>query len=356
MSALAKLKGAMGAAAPLLAAGAAEGVGAQVRLALVARLFDEVARGHANSGNISRNVSNVDTTSRASQGIGRREPGGGVAGSAALAPTSLARSTEGARASRADELLACAAALCDEVACIEARAPARETQSRSFESALPGLRNFTARLERAAAMSQDYAAKPPPHAAAASVSPASFAGAAAATIASEEESNKDAAADAADAGAASRMLAEFEVHLRHLLTFPSAQACKALDLDLGRWEATHASTNGLGRRRFAPRPGGAPSAAPNSGATAVVVERPFVHSDLEPHPPVYQAASDAASGVLASLGRDRLLRVWDLRTGTPLRALPVPHQDAPLATARGVVVCVAGDRGRSFLAWATPRL
>jgi len=169
--------------------------------------------------------------------------------------------------------------------------------------------------------------------------------------------NKDAAADAAEAGAAARMLAEFEVHLRHLLTFPSAQACKALDLDLGHWEATHASTQGLGRRRLAPRPCSAPSVAPISGATAAsaVVERPFVHSDLEPHPPVYQAASDAASAVLVSLGRDRLLRVWDLRTGTPLRALPVPHQDAPLVTANGVVVCVGGDRGRSFLAWASLR-
>ena len=84
------------------------------------------------------------------------------------------------------------------------------------------------------------------------------------------------------------------------------------------------------------------------------MERPFVHSDLEPRPPVYQVTSDAAGDVLVSLGRDRLLRVWDLGTGTPLRALPVSSQDVPLTSANGVVACVVGERSRSFSVWATP--
>lgn len=249
-------------------------------------------------------------------------------------------SSSSTRGTRSDELLACADALCHEVALIEAQAPIHETQSRNFESAVPGLRNFTARLKMAAALGGGGKEGDSPknrihHAAATPDLDGRFKG--------PFKANSD------DADAAARMLTEFEVHLRHLLTFPSAQACKTLNFDLHRWEATHASMNGLGRRKLFPLPNGShPILASNSLPKGDVVERPFVHSDLEPHPPVYQVTSDVAGDVLVSLGRDRLLRVWDLGTGTPLRALPVSSQDVPLTSANGVVVCVVGERSRSF--------
>ena len=319
-------------AAPLLtAASAEEGVGAQVRLALVARLFDEVARGHLQSSTTGSSDSNQPTRSReksiATESAVKLTAAAStpLASSPPQAPSALLETT------RSSELLACADDLCEEVALIEAQAPTHETQSRNFESAVPGLRTFTARLKIAAAAPKlDRTIK---------------------------DAFNGASSDDDDSNAAARMLAEFEVHLRHLLTFPSAQACKTLNLDLYRWEATHASMHGLGRRKLFPLPNGSsPTAGPNSTPRGTIMERPFVHSDLEPHPPVYQVTSDAAGDVLVSLGRDRLLRVWDLGTGTPLRALPVSSQDVPLTSANGVVACVVGERSRSFSVWATPSL
>ena len=107
------------------------------------------------------------------------------------------------------------------------------------------------------------------------------------------------------------------------------------------------------------------------------LERPFVHSDLEPHVPVYQLAAcpegrtsggpgfgfssgtgtgtgtGGGPGVLVSVGRDRLLRLWDLRTGTPARCLPAAGNDVPVALGAGVLVAVDGLKGRAVSAWAS---
>jgi len=337
-------------AAPLLSAvSAEEGVGAQVRLALVARLFEEVARGHLQSSSTGSDISNQPVDLKGTSHVGSTDTSTisqQLDHGAIRSNDPNTWSSSSTRATRSDELLACADALCQEVALIEAQAPIHETQSRNFESAVPGLRNFTARLKMAAALGGGGKEGDSPrncirHSAATPDLDGRFKG--------PFQANSD------DADAAARMLTEFEVHLRHLLTFPSAQACKTLNLDLHRWEATHASMNGLGRRKLLPLQNGShPIVTSNSLPKGGVVERPFVHSDLEPHPPVYQVTSDVAGDVLVSLGRDRLLRVWDLGTGTPLRALPVSSQDVPLTSTNGVVVCVVGERSRSFSVWATP--
>ena len=97
-----------------------------------------------------------------------------------------------------------------------------------------------------------------------------------------------------------------------------------------------------------------------------------MHSDLEPHVPVYQLAAcpegrtagghgsgsgggrgGGGPGVLVSVGRDRLLRLWDLRTGTPARCLPAAGNDVPVALGAGVLVAVDGLKGRAVSAWAS---
>ena len=88
---------------------------------------------------------------------------------------------------------------------------------------------------------------------------------------------------------------------------------------------------------------------PHRGATADGLEQPFLHSDVEPHIPVYRIAVVApiplrqragraggdeepgAGGLLVSVGKDRLLRLWDLRSGTIARCLPAGNSDAAVA-------------------------
>jgi hypothetical protein len=175
------------------------------------------------------------------------------------------------------------------------------------------------------------------------------------------------------------MIGEFRQHLHHLLTFPSPTWCNALDLDLGRGLVYTAGLDGITRRQLRqPSLGqkGGPTGVPTGGLTGgltgrgpsraaglqggwcgapralPILERPFVHSDLDPHCAVYRLVVDTSQGVLYSLGKDRLLRVWDLHAATILRCLPAAATDAPVAAAGSCVAVVTGDRARAVKAWA----
>jgi len=211
----------------------------------------------------------------------------------------------------------------EEVRVIEDAAPdladargGRET----FESALPGLRMFLGRLE--VAESAPHLPMDAPYA----------------TL--------------------SRMLADYEQHLQHLLTFPSPSQCNCMDLDITNGHV-FSGGNGLVRRSIAlhrstpPQPPDSSTDGLAAAAAAMGVGRPFVHSEMEPHIPVYRVLVDPVCGIVCSVGKDRLLRIWDLQTGAIIRGLAATSIDVPIAVGGGVLAIVCGDHDRSFRAWGT---
>lgn len=182
----------------------------------------------------------------------------------------------------------------------------KKNQNKPSESALPGIQTFKVRLEAAMQV------------------------------------------EVSDSDALSHMLAEFEQHLHHLLTFPSPSQCNMLELDLVHGQVLCATMKGLNRRVLVK-----PSTAYRPSLPWPKVEQPFLHSDIEPHIPCYQLKVLPKEQVVFSIGKDRMLRVWDLNSGTAIRCLPSFSSDVPVAASNGVVVSVVGQRKESAIrAWA----
>jgi hypothetical protein len=185
--------------------------------------------------------------------------------------------------------------------------PRSYRQNKTSESALPGLETFKGRLEDAI---------------------------------ERADSNAEALVN---------MQAEFEQHLHHLLTFPSLSLCNMLELDLVNGQVFCATTNGLNRRPLLK-----PSNHKKSPRSFMwpKVEQPYLHSDMEPHIPCYQIKVLPSEKVVFSVGKDRLLRCWDMNSGTAIRCLPSVSSDVPVAASNGVVASVEGQRAESIRAWA----
>jgi hypothetical protein len=253
-----------------------------------------------------------------------------------------------------------------------------------FESALPGLQTFLGRLELARRggkrrneeekekKAEEVDAKEEEARARARASVTHLAEQPSEPPRAEASSSFSSSSSSSTETTLRRMLAEFKQHLRHLLTFPSPSQCNSMDIDITNGYV-YSGGRGLRRRPlvavqessqspssptktatlFTDSEGGRGGGGVGAAAASMGVGRPFVHSEMDPHISVYRVVVDPARGVLCSVGKDRLLRIWDLRTGAIVRALPATSIDVPIAAGGGVLAIVCGDRGRSFRAWGT---
>ena len=83
------------------------------------------------------------------------------------------------------------------------------------------------------------------------------------------------------------------------------------------------------------------------------VDAPFVHSDLEPHLPVFSLLTDGTA--LVSVAQDRLVRVWDCASGVLLRVVDTTGitDVETLASSSGVVAFSGGQSGEIVI-WSIP--